>query len=161
MRMSCVLKKSHFQIYYGNCNEFTCSPPCWAPQPPDSNTVCSDAVLGSDLTVLSVQVWNVNVCANLLSQARSQWACAAGHGAEVPTFCSQTRKSKTYHVMLQVSVVCLVQGVDEEFYYSLHKIKSSHKKYFSLLIIERGKNHFCPKLNWGLFKYMHHNALSP
>lgn len=169
--MSRVLKKNHCQRHYGNCIEFTCSLPCWAPQPPDSNTVCSDAVLGSDLTVLSVQGWNVNVCANLLSQTRSQWDCVAGRGAEVPTSCSQTRKSKTYHVILHSlsalkweeeffpKFLCVPDARSRRRILPSLCIKLSHhiKKYlhfmiFGVILIRhgltlRGKNHFCPKLN--------------
>lgn len=147
MRMSCVLKKSHFQRYYGNCNEFTCSLPCWAPQPPDSNTVCSDAVLGSDLTVLSVQGWNVNVRANLLSQTSSQWDCVAGRGAEVQILCSQTRKSKMDYVILHSikmgkgfffpSFCCVPDAQDykkKNSTYSCNKIKSSHKIFLHFII---------------------------
>lgn len=50
-------RKAIFQRCYWNWNEFTCSLLCWTPELNDSNTVCSDAVLGSDLTVLSVRGW--------------------------------------------------------------------------------------------------------
>lgn len=65
--------------------------------------------------VLIWQLWvckvEMEMCAQTLPHRNAQWDCVAGRGAEAPTLCSQTRKSKMYHVILH-----------------RHKMKSSHIK---------------------------------